>query len=99
MSNQLVMMPPKLARSAYKNDIACGPSMAISGFGYMPRLFASRLRDMAFIRQVLHMSGIVIMMECDLSNVRRSSFGSPLPHEAPIPLLTEDLDSCPTPSQ
>ena len=45
------------------------------------------------------MPSIVIMMECDLSNVRRSSIGSPSPHEAPIPLLTEDLDSCPTPSQ
>ena len=45
------------------------------------------------------MPSIVIMMECDLSNVRRSSIGSPSPHEAAVPLLMEDLDSCQTPRQ
>lgn len=46
------------------------------------------------------MPGILIAaMECDVSDIRHSSYGSPHPQEAESPLRMEDRASYPTPGE
>jgi hypothetical protein len=55
---------------------------------------------MVFIPAEAPISSVLIeAMECDVSDVRNSSFGSPHPRDTEIPLRMEERDADPTPGE
>lgn len=42
---------------------------------------------------------IIVAEECDVSDVRHSSYGSPHPQQGESPLLMEDCNTAPTPGE